>query len=76
MSNDPRPYLVKIKNGYLAAAEGGKETAITDAATVKKIKKLLEQRRKAGKELSKLIIARGVTLGGINNATKTLGAGD
>lgn len=74
--NDPRPYLVRIKRGFLAAVEGGQEAEITDEPTIKQIEDLLEERRKAGQELSKLIVARGVTHAGVQNATKTLGAGD
>ena len=75
-SNDPRPYLVRIKKGFVAVREGGTDKEITDKATVKKINDLLKQRRAAGKELTELIASKGVIIASVHQATRTLGAGD
>ena len=75
-SNDPRPYLVRIKKGFIAVHEGTTDKEITDKATVKKINELLKQRRKAGQDLSKLVAQTGGIIASVHHATRTLGAGD
>jgi hypothetical protein len=75
-SKDAQFYLFKTKDGYEAVGDKGAEIQITDDATVNKIKTLVEKRKKAGEDLTELIVSRGVTAASINNATHTLGAGE
>jgi hypothetical protein len=66
-------YIVETKAGYLAVVEGDGETEITDAETVDKIRKLLEERKEVGKKISKLIYDKGLITASAHHATIALG---
>lgn len=68
-------HIVKTKRGFLAVVEGGHAKEITSKAAIAEIKRLINIRRKAGKELSKLIRDKGCITASVNFATRTRGAG-
>jgi hypothetical protein len=72
---EPRTYLAKIKNGYLAVVEGHGEAEIKDEQTIKKIEKQLKVRKKAGEQLSEIIKDKAISTASIHNVV-VLGEGD
>jgi hypothetical protein len=74
--DEPRAYLAKIKDGYLAVVEGDSEAEIKDRQTIKKIEKLLKVRKKAGEQLSEIIEDKAISTCSIHKAAIVLGEGD
>jgi len=70
---EPKAYLAKIKGGYLAIVEGYGDAEIKDNKTVKKIKKLLKARQKAGEQISDIIQDKGISTASVHHAAVVLG---
>jgi len=73
--SESRAYLAEIKDGYLAVVEGAGEAKIKDKRTIKKIKKLLEVRKKAHEQLVEIVEDKGISTASIHNV-HVLGEGD
>jgi hypothetical protein len=73
--HDPITYLAEIKGGFVAVAEGVGDKEIKNEQAVRKIKRLLEARKKAHRELGKIIKGQGMATASIHNV-HVLGEGD
>ena len=79
--NMSKNYIVQKGKSYVVLVEENGQTIeeahITDAKVFRQIKHLLAERRKAGKKLTKLLIAKGpITASAHNHVTVELGEGD
>jgi hypothetical protein len=72
---EPKAYLAKIKDGYLAVVEEQGEVEIKDEKTIKEIKKLLQVRKNAAEQLGEIIEDKGISTASIHHVV-VLGEGD